>query len=91
MSTEGLLVYTLDTGLVFDPFDLSEEVTPNQVMAAISQCKYSLALSMSLRLNDEELVTKTVESVPSRDGKRHLLLMTLPGLGGGVYFELITF
>ena len=67
-------MYTLDTGLVFDPFDLSEEVTPDGIMAAIAEHKFSAALAMSFRLNDHNLVSKTVESVPSSDGKNISLI-----------------
>jgi periodic tryptophan protein 2 len=67
VSTEGLLVYTLDTGLVFDPYDLSQEVTPDGIVEAIADRKFSAALVMSLRLNDVEFITRAVESVPISD------------------------
>ena len=69
MTTEGLLVYSLDTGLVFDPYDLSEEVTPEGILVAILERKFSAALAMSLRLNDTKLVTRAVEAVPCSDGE----------------------
>ena len=69
VSTEGLLVYSRDTGLVFDPCDLSQEVTPDGVTKAISDHKFSAALMMSFQLNEAELITKAVECVPLRDGE----------------------
>ena len=30
-TTEGLLVYSLDTGMVFDPFLLDESITPDSI------------------------------------------------------------
>lgn len=69
VTTEGLLVYSLDTGLLFDPLDLTEEVTPEAVRLAISQRQFSVALAMSLRLCDWELVASVVETVPSADGR----------------------
>ena len=72
VSTEGLLVYTLDTGLVFDPYDLSQEVTPDGIVEAIADRKFSAALVMSLRLNDVEFITRAVESVPISDGEKLL-------------------
>ena len=68
VTTEGLLVYTLDTGLVFDPLDLAEEVTPEAAREAVAQKRFSVALAMSLRLCDRELVARVVETVPSSDG-----------------------
>ena len=61
-------MYTLDVGLVFDPYDLSEEVTPEGVEKAICEREFSAALAMSLRLNDLSLVAQAVEAVPSIDG-----------------------
>ena len=57
-------------GLVFDPYDLSQEVTPDGIVEAIADHKFSAALVMSLRLNDVELITRTVESVPIGDGEK---------------------
>lgn len=34
-STEGLLVYSVDDSLVFDPFELGEDVTPEAATAAL--------------------------------------------------------
>ena len=61
-------MYTLDTGLVFDPLDLAVEVTPEAVRKAVAQKRFSVALAMSLRLCDRELVARVVEAVPSSDG-----------------------
>jgi periodic tryptophan protein 2 len=35
-STEGLLVYSVDDSLVFDPFELGEDVTPAAADEALS-------------------------------------------------------
>ena len=64
--------YTLDTGLIFDPLDLTEEVTPEAVMAAISQQRFSEALVMALRLSDQELMAAVVEAVPTSDSESQL-------------------
>ena len=55
-------------GLVFDPYDLSEEVTPDSISQAITEKKYLRALVMSFRLNEAQLIAKAVESVPLADG-----------------------
>ena len=70
VSTEGLLVYTLDMGLVFDPYDLSHEVTPDSITEAIADRKFSAALVMSFRLNDGDLIAHALEAVPSCDGEK---------------------
>ena len=62
-------MYSLDTGLLFDPLDLTEEVTPEAVRLAVSQRQFSVALAMSLRLSDWELVASVVEAVPSANGR----------------------
>ena len=68
-STEGLLIYSLDSGLTFDPYDLTMEVTPDNITAAVRDKLYASALVMSLRLNEYDLVVKVVESVPLQDSK----------------------
>lgn len=63
-------MYSLDSGFVFDPCDLSVEVTPDSIFEAISDRKFSAALTMSLRLNEADLITKAVEAVPISDGEK---------------------
>ena len=69
VSTEGLLIYSLDRGVVFDPFDLSVEVTPDSIMAALREKQYSIALVMSFRLNEHDLKVRVMEAIPIQDGK----------------------
>ena len=69
MSTEGLLIYSLDAGVIFDPFDLTMEVTPDAVAKAVKGQQYVSALLMSFRLNEHDLIVRAVESVPVEDGK----------------------
>lgn len=63
-STEGLLIYSLDAGTLFDPYLLDESITPNSIRAAKKQKKYSSAIMMSLRLNEKPLIKEVVEYVP---------------------------
>ena len=67
--TEGLLIYSLDRGVVFDPYDLSIEVTPDGVAQALAEGKLSDALMMSFRLNETELIVRSVEAIPIADGE----------------------
>lgn len=68
-STEGLLIYSLDEGVAFDPFDLSEEITPEGVAKALEEGNFSTALMMSFRLNEKSLLTSSLEAVPISDSK----------------------
>uniref|UniRef100_A0A1B0FLN1 Small-subunit processome Utp12 domain-containing protein n=1 Tax=Glossina morsitans morsitans TaxID=37546 RepID=A0A1B0FLN1_GLOMM len=65
--TEGLCIYSLDKGVVFDPFNLSLEVTPKAVKDAVKNGEYSKALIMALKLNETNLITFSLESIPFPD------------------------
>ncbi|KAK3707359.1 U3 snoRNP protein [Vermiconidia calcicola] len=66
-STEGLLVYSLDAAVRFDPFDLDVDVTPESTIAALKKQEYLKALAMSFRLNSPKLITHVYRSVPVQD------------------------
>jgi periodic tryptophan protein 2 len=59
-TTEGLLLYSLDEGLVFDPTDLAEDVTPAAALKAVGRGAYLKALLMAVRLNDPSMVQHVV-------------------------------
>ncbi|KAJ8297869.1 hypothetical protein KUTeg_024400 [Tegillarca granosa] len=63
-STEGLLIYSIDQNLVFDPFDLEIEITPSNVKKTLTREDYSTALMLSFRLNESKLIQEVVESIP---------------------------
>eukprot|EP00061_Rhincodon_typus_P005389 g24836.t1 len=63
-STEGLLIYSLDGCMVFDPFDLDEEITPSSVRRVLRQKEFTAAIMMSLRLNENKLILEVLETVP---------------------------
>ena len=69
VSTEGLLIYSLDGGVMFDPYDLSMDVTPEGVASAIKERKFSDALMMSFRLNERQLIVRSMEAIPMRDSE----------------------
>jgi periodic tryptophan protein 2 len=75
-STEGLLVYTLDRGIQFDPFDLDVDVTPSSTLAKLSKGEYLTALVMSFRLNETPLIQRVFERIPPSDIK--LITRQLP-------------
>ena len=66
-STEGLLVYSLDASVQFDPFDLDIDVTPATTLATLASHSYLQALVMAFRLNSPKLTTRVYRSVPARD------------------------
>ena len=63
-STEGLLVYSLDSALQFDPFDLDVDITPASTVAAIKEKDYLRALVMAFRLNEAPLIRRVYEAIP---------------------------
>uniref|UniRef100_A0A8W7P8I7 Small-subunit processome Utp12 domain-containing protein n=1 Tax=Anopheles coluzzii TaxID=1518534 RepID=A0A8W7P8I7_ANOCL len=68
VTTEGLLVYALNKGIVFDPFQLSTEVTPRATRNLLhKEQNYGGALLMALKLNETSLIQEVLESVPYRD------------------------
>lgn len=66
-STEGLLIYSLDTSFHFDPFDLDITVTPATTLATLDQKEYLKALVMAFRLNDRNLIRRVYEATPLFD------------------------
>lgn len=63
-TTEGLLTYSLDTNLIFDPFDLDMDITPKTIKNTLDNQDYSLALIQALRLNEEALISQVLEKTP---------------------------
>jgi periodic tryptophan protein 2 len=79
-STEGLLIYSLDTDFVFDPFDLDISITPSSILATLEAAKtayakgttddentFLKALIMAFRLNEHKLLRAVHESIPPSD------------------------
>lgn len=66
-STEGLLIYSLDTGAVFDPFDLDVDITPETTLEALPRNEWLKAMVMAFRLNDLKLVRQVYRSVAISD------------------------
>ena len=66
-STEGVLIYTRDESLLFDPFDLDEDVTPAAVSVALGKKEYAKALLMSIHLKDVKIFNNVIENIPIKD------------------------
>jgi len=68
-STDGLLLYSNEDAVAFDPFELSIDLTPQAVVDAVDGREYLKALCMAMRLNEEELVTGVLERIPKEEVK----------------------
>lgn len=66
-STEGLLIYSLDDTIAFDPFDLSIDITPQSLLETLARKEYLLALVVAFRLNEKPLLLRTYEAIPPTD------------------------
>lgn len=75
-STEGLLVYSLDNAIQFDPLDLEINITPASTLQAIKEKDFLLALVMAFRLNEPLLIRRVYEAIPVTDVT--LLVTELP-------------
>ncbi|XP_019384573.1 PREDICTED: periodic tryptophan protein 2 homolog [Crocodylus porosus] len=63
-TTEGLLIYSLDSGLVFDPFELDIDITPSSIRKVLHQKEYAKGIIMAFRLNEKKLIQEVMETVP---------------------------
>ncbi|VEU22107.1 DEKNAAC103145 [Brettanomyces naardenensis] len=66
-STEGLLIYSVDEVVVFDPFDLDIDVTPENTLETLKNKEYLNSLVMAFRLNERYLIHRVYESIPVKD------------------------
>lgn len=76
-TTEGLLVYSLDQGIVFDPINLSLEVTPKAARECLKNHEYSSAFIMALKLNERHLILEIIEQIPYANSKCFFTLLVL--------------
>ncbi|XP_019866738.2 periodic tryptophan protein 2 homolog isoform X2 [Aethina tumida] len=66
-TTEGLMIYSLCSGLVFDPWDLQMGITPKAVRQAIENGDHTNGLMMAMKLNEAGLLQEVIESIPTKD------------------------
>lgn len=78
--TEGLMIYSLDKGIVFDPYQLSVEVTPKSVREHLEKEEFSPALLMAMKLNEFPLIHECIERIPVRDGEWLSVMLMLINL-----------
>ncbi|KAJ3195125.1 hypothetical protein HK101_001036 [Irineochytrium annulatum] len=64
-STEGLLIYSLDDFINFDPFDLEIDITPETIVAALRERdEFLRALIMAFRLGERAMVEIVYSETP---------------------------
>ncbi|EGD76702.1 hypothetical protein PTSG_08053 [Salpingoeca rosetta] len=63
-TTEGLITFSLDDGVQFDPYDLDVDVTPATVREILAEKDFPKALSMAFRLSEQALVQEVLETIP---------------------------
>jgi len=66
-STEGLLIYSLDDTVIFDPFDLTIDLTPQAVLNILAEGEYLKALVLAFRLNEKPIIQQVYERIPRSD------------------------
>ena len=66
-STEGLLIYSLDETVSFDPFDLSIDLTPQSIIEVLSAREFLKSLIMAFRLSEKPLIQQVYEAIPRGD------------------------
>ncbi|XP_077370168.1 PWP2 small subunit processome component [Festucalex cinctus] len=80
-STEGLLIYSLDGSLVFDPYDLDLDVTPASIRKQLRLQEWAAAIVLAFRLNETALKQEVLETVP------HQQILVVCGTLPEVYVE----
>ena len=74
-STEGLLIYSLDNDMLFDPFDLEISITPLTTLKALTEDPLR-ALVMAFRLNEKAVITRVYHGIHPNDIR--LIVKSLP-------------
>jgi periodic tryptophan protein 2 len=67
-TTEGLLVYSLSHDLLsrkaFNPIEIDENVTLDNIISQLKEENYLMALVFSLRLGEREVTDKVFKCIP---------------------------
>ncbi len=67
VTSEGLLVYSLDRHLVFDPFLLETKITPVSIRKDIQRKEFGKSLVAAFKLNEKSLIREVFEQIPVSD------------------------
>ena len=63
-TTEGLLLYSLDDALLFNPIELGSDTTPAAALAALSRGFFARALLIALHVGEPALIMHALEAAP---------------------------
>ena len=63
-STEGLLIYSVDDAIHFDPFDLDLDITPESVLTYLNEKEYTKSLVCAFKLGEHDLIDRVYSSTP---------------------------
>ncbi|KAL8720827.1 MAG: hypothetical protein Q9225_002381 [Loekoesia sp. 1 TL-2023] len=85
-STEGLLIYSLDRALQFDPFELDVDITGASTFKALEERQYLRALTMAFRLNESFLLKRIFEAIPLTEAGRLVCELPIVYLGRLIRF-----
>ena len=77
-STEGLLIYSLDSVMQFDPFELDIDITRSSALQSLRERLFLRALVMGFRLNEDRLLKRIFEAIPLTEAGR--LVRELPAV-----------
>ncbi|EDV24827.1 uncharacterized protein TRIADDRAFT_50274 [Trichoplax adhaerens] len=62
-TTEGLMIYSLDSSLTFDPYDLSIDVTPETIRQNLQDGNYLASVMLAFRLNEVAIIREIIENI----------------------------
>lgn len=66
-STNGLIIYSVDESINFDPFDLDMNITPASVLKSLECKEYSKAFLCALRLGEVPLIDRVYLSITHQE------------------------
>ena len=64
-TTSGLVIYSLDDQMLFDPYMLDIDITPETILETLESGVWLKALIMALRLNEYDITKKVFSSIPA--------------------------
>jgi periodic tryptophan protein 2 len=87
VTTEGLVIYSLESDLAFDPIDLDIDLTPQNLLSVFKKGECSKALLMSLRMNEQAYIGSILENIPVKEIP--LVISSIPERFLGVMMEIL--
>ncbi|PRP82572.1 periodic tryptophan protein [Planoprotostelium fungivorum] len=67
ITIEGLLIYSLDENVIFDPFQLDIDVTEGSIRQTLHRKNYLFSLVMALRLNEIHILKEVFVKIPAEE------------------------